>query len=144
MVNYANTKIYTIRNNVNDKVFVGYTTSRIAEGFNSYKQQYKKCKLLNKLTIAFSHVGLENFYVKLEKEVKCKTKAEVTDIVQKCIDEFDSFKNGYNYSKTRKETLERVVDHNSFYDDSDSESFYSFYEDVDEDPEPEDEAYCFF
>jgi hypothetical protein len=101
MPNYKHTKIYTIRNHINDKVFVGFTTTRVCEAFNSYKQLYKKRKHDNPLFKAFDEIGVDNFYTRLEAEVQCKTKEPVNSLVNEHIKKYDSVNNGYNYVRKR-------------------------------------------
>jgi hypothetical protein len=108
MVNYKNTKIFTIRNKINDKIFVTFTTLKINAGFNGFKRSLKDLK--NEITQAFEELGVSNFYYELEEEIECETKDDVNKCVDNYIKKYDSIRNGYNSIKTRKKPIKNTVE----------------------------------
>jgi hypothetical protein len=97
MVNYKNTKIFTIRNKINDKIFA---TLNINEGLNGFKRSLKDLK--NEMTQAFEEIGVFNFYYELEEEIECENKESVNKSIDRYIQKYDSIRNGYNSTKTRQ------------------------------------------
>lgn len=114
MVSYDKTRIFTIRNRVNDKKFVSYTTNRLCEVFNNYRQQFKRGKTNNALMEAFKDIGIDQFYITLEEESNCANKDMVNERVHYFVCLYDSIKNGYNsnrtYKRTTKEPIPEVVE----------------------------------
>lgn len=109
MVNYSITRIFSIRNDVNDKKFVSYTTKRLCEVFNNIRQKYKRAKTLqNPLMIAFNEIGLEHFCIVLEEQCELKNIDEVNKKVYEYILKYDSINNGYNYKRGYNKTQQEA------------------------------------
>lgn len=87
--------IYIIRNNINDKVYVGQTTRTVEERFkNHLKPSVCKQRGTYKLYNAINKYGKENFYVEmLESNIPVN---ELDDKEIYYIEYFDSCDNGYN------------------------------------------------
>ena len=105
MVSYEKTRIFTIRNRVNDKKFVSYTTNRLCEVFNNYRQQFKRGKTNNALMEAFKEIGIEHFYIVLEEEVNCANKDMVNERVHYHMYMYDTINNGYNYQRAYRKKM---------------------------------------
>lgn len=89
--------IYIIRNKINDKVYIGQTTTNLKTRFN---QHCKKSTLKNrhyKLYNAIKKYGRDNFYIGvIEDNIK------IEELDQKeiyYIEKFNSYYNGYNSTK---------------------------------------------
>lgn len=87
--------IYIIRNTINDKVYIGQTTTTVRERFLSHlKPSIHKTRGTYKLYNAMIKYGKENFYYEvLEENVPVK---ELDEKEINYIKEYDSFNNGYN------------------------------------------------
>lgn len=105
MVNYQSSKVFTIRNRVNDKKFVSFTTKRLCEVFNNYKQKFKRGTADNPLMHGFRELGIENFFITLEEEVQASNKDVVNQRVNHYICQYDTFNNGFNYTRVHKKNM---------------------------------------
>lgn len=76
---YQNGKIYTIRNYIDDLVYIGSTCCKLSERFYKHKKQREYKGDYMKL---FKHVsalgGWDNFYIELYEDFPCKNKNELT------------------------------------------------------------------
>lgn len=100
--------IYVIKNDVNDKVYVGKTDGSIERRFQQHCQDSKKDSIKNRpLYYAIRKYGIEHFFV--EELEECKQEdASALEIYY--INLFQSYKNGYN--ATRGEEGKTIVDYN--------------------------------
>ena len=76
--NYENGKIYSIRNFVNDKVYVGSTTQALSKRMQKHRSDAKRrvkgnCKLYQTMI----ELGIENFYIELIEYHSCHSKEEL-------------------------------------------------------------------
>lgn len=78
MSRYQNGKIYTIRNQVDDEVYVGSTCMPLHKRFYEHKNMKKFKKTGMKL---YKHVdfldGWDNFYIELHEDYPCENKNEL-------------------------------------------------------------------
>lgn len=90
--------IYIIKNKVNDKVYIGQTTLSVRERFNSHmKPSTHKRRSSYKIYNAMSKYGSDKFYYEvLEENVEID---KLDDLEIKYIEEYDSYRNGYNSTK---------------------------------------------
>ncbi len=77
MVNYQNAKIYAIKSNLGDKIYVGSTTkkylsSRMTEHRSGWKEE-RACMSRG----LFDEYGVENCYIELIELFPCKSKDEL-------------------------------------------------------------------
>ena len=93
-MDYANGKIYVIRNHVNDFVYVGSTCQSLSKRFSWHKSHMKNKKF--QLYEAMMENGIENFYIELIELFPCSCRDELHKREGQYIRKFDSFKNGYN------------------------------------------------
>ena len=76
---YNQGKIYAIKNNVNDDVYIGSTTQPLSKRFNDHKKnlkdnsKYNRCSVYKKMV----ELGKENFYIELIEDYPCETKEEL-------------------------------------------------------------------
>ena len=70
---YSNGRIYCIRNNVNDDVYVGSTTQPLSQRFQKHKCDLKNPKKNNfKFYQYMNELGEQNFYIELIEEYPCE------------------------------------------------------------------------
>ncbi len=90
----AQGKIYAIRNNHDDKVWVGWSTLPL-----SAEMEYHRVRSPNwrrshrKLYKAFDEIGFENFYIKLLEDYPCQDVYQLTARKYYYSQKMDSYKN---------------------------------------------------
>ena len=93
--------IYVIRNNVNDKVYIGQTTSTLEERWDNHKKlSTRRIKQQYKLYKEMNEIGVDNFYIE-----KIEDNININELDEKeiyYIHKFDSFYNGLNSTKGGK------------------------------------------
>lgn len=89
------THIYIIKNNINDKVYIGQTKLSLSERFKKHIYDSKTpCKKHRPLFLAFEKYGIENFYIELIEDCDSEF-ADEREIYW--IKYFNSYnENGYN------------------------------------------------
>ena len=86
--------IYKITNDINNKIYIGQTSTTIEERFNSHKKDMTKRNLEHRpLYNAMNKYGIEHFSIELIEEVEIKLLGEREKF---WIQYFDSYHNGYN------------------------------------------------
>jgi group I intron endonuclease len=75
-MDYKSGKIYCIRNDINEEIYVGSTTQSLSQRmakhrFDSKKRTHKVYKLMNT-------IGIEHFYIELIEEHPCDSKEQLT------------------------------------------------------------------
>lgn len=89
-------EVYIIRNNVNEKVYVGITKNGVKKRFGRHKRDAAKGGS-NKIHRAISKHGADNFWVEVYRDAL--TEREACDLEVKLIDELDACGDGgYNIS----------------------------------------------
>ena len=87
MPDYKNGKIYKITNNVNDKVYIGFTTQLLCNRMSTHRYDAKTND--SKLYKSMRCNGVENFTIQLIKGYPCNNKEQLLaaefDIIQKYI-----------------------------------------------------------
>ena len=87
--------VYIIKNTINDKVYVGKTETTLKQRFSEHKQDsVRRRNEKRPLYAAMRKYGVENFYIELIEETDDTTNREVY-----WIDQYDSFKHGYNATR---------------------------------------------
>jgi len=84
--------IYKIQNKINNKIYVGKTTSSLRQRFLEHVRK-SKVEVERPLYRAFNKYGIENFNITLIEECSIKN---LTDKEIFWIDYFNSYSNGYN------------------------------------------------
>jgi len=106
-MDYKNSKIYVIRNHINDLVYIGSTTQSLSKRFSWHKASMNTKKF--QLYEAFEKLGIQNFYIELLEMYSCNCRDELHKKEGEYIRKYDSYKNGYNScvaGRTKKEYRE--------------------------------------
>jgi group I intron endonuclease len=75
---YANSKVYVIRNTVNDKVYVGSTTQPLSKRMAQHRSNMNATKNYNiKIYQKMREVGVDKFYIELLELCPCNTQEEL-------------------------------------------------------------------
>ena len=95
--NYANGKVYVVRNEDNDKVYVGSTTQTLSKRMAEHRRGMNKADRQHfKIYVAMKDISVDKFYIELIENFPCDTKEQLTQREGHWIRQHDSFKNGYN------------------------------------------------
>lgn len=98
MENQRKYLIYIIKNKINDKVYIGQTSTSIRERFMQHtKPSVLKKRGTYKLYNAMSKYGKENFYCELLENNLESDEADNKEIYY--IDKYNSYENGYNSTR---------------------------------------------
>lgn len=102
-VNEFEGRVYIIKNTINEKVYIGETTTKIKKRLAQHIEQsfYEKSTCYNcRLHTAIRELGKTAFYIEELECIRCLTKLELKKelkvLEKKYIEKYDSFKNGYN------------------------------------------------
>ena len=75
---YENGKIYSIRNWVDDDVYIGSTTQPLSKRFEKHRSNCKsEDKKNRKLYHKMNEIGVEQFYIELIEKVECEDISEL-------------------------------------------------------------------
>lgn len=97
---YQKSKIYIIKNNVNDLVYIGATTQELNIRFNDHIRATRTKKTENyRLYTAIKELGEDNFYISLIENYPCEDVRELREREGHYIREFNSWKPEYGYNK---------------------------------------------
>ena len=70
--NYKNGKIYCIRNNFDNDIYVGHTTQTLSKRMEKHRRDCKTSKSQSrKLYLKMRELGIENFYIELLEKYPC-------------------------------------------------------------------------
>ena len=101
---YQNGKIYCIRNNVDDDIYVGSTTQPLSKRMAKHRGDNKKEKQHNrKLHAKINELGIEHFYIELLEKYECNSNEELHQREGKWIREIATL-NHQIAGRTRKES----------------------------------------
>jgi hypothetical protein len=121
---YDGGKIYVVRNNENDRVYVGSTIQSLSKRMYEHKHSTTNYKKDRKLYSAMNTIGFGKFYIELVETYPCKTKEELLSREGHYIREFDSVTNGYNsavagrsQSEYYENNKENILKRNQLYRD---------------------------
>ena len=71
---YKNGRIYCIRNNINDDIYVGSTTQPLCKRMAKHRQDAKhKAKMHSIFYSKVNEIGIEHFYIELIEDCPCET-----------------------------------------------------------------------
>lgn len=94
---YSKGKIYLIKNNVNDLVYVGSTTLPLGRRFKQHKDDSRKLDKQHwKLYEAFTSLGVQNFCIELIEKYPCESMSELLQREGFFIRTMNSIEKGYN------------------------------------------------
>ena len=111
MVNYANSKLYTIRSYSRpDLVYVGSTTQPLYKRFGTHKSTYKRWKRGHTAyTSSFEVIDIGDSYIELLKAAPCSSKEELTRFEGDMIRSMDCVNiNLKSESMKRQDLIERA------------------------------------
>lgn len=75
---YSKGKIYVIRNNIDDRTYIGSTCQTLSQRMTQHRQNIKDLKKNStKLYQAMIELGIENFYIELIEEYACETQEQL-------------------------------------------------------------------
>ncbi|UCG02754.1 MAG: GIY-YIG nuclease family protein [Candidatus Heimdallarchaeota archaeon] len=91
MVNYKNAKIYTIRSNHTDKIYVGSTCSELRKRLNGHKGKYSMYLngTMTKYMSSFEIIKYGDCYIELHEKYPCNDKTELNKREGELIRELD-------------------------------------------------------
>ena len=87
-------RIYIIKNDLNDKVYIGSTKEPISRRFSKHKYDMKRKH--SKLYKAFEQLGIDCFYIEQLEEIEVEDMAQLRSIECEYIMHYDTKHNGYN------------------------------------------------
>jgi molecular chaperone DnaK (HSP70) len=108
-VNFASGKVYGIRNDVNDKMYVGITGQKLNERWYAHKSA--RVKKATKLCLAMKEIGVEHFEIFLIEDYPTDTLQELMEREKHYINQFNSVENGYNTNVSARTKEERKQHH---------------------------------
>ena len=103
MVNYGNSKIYKIVNNVDDKIYVGSTCSALSKRKGQHKANLNKYPNMSSYK-HFNEVGWDNVDIVLIETYICDTKDELHKRERYWIDELKPELNKQLPTRTKRES----------------------------------------
>jgi hypothetical protein len=111
-MDYKNGKVYCIRNNINDEIYVGSTTQSLSQRMAKHRgvmnHDTKKHRPLYKL---MSEIGIEHFYIELIEECPCDNKEQLMKKEGEFIRQqgtLNKFVAGRTYKEWRIDNSERI------------------------------------
>jgi len=97
MVNYKNSKIYKITNDINNDIYINATTTKyLCDIFKIHKKYSKNTDKLLDLYQLIRKIGFEHFEIELLKKVKCDDKDELNVYKKKWIEKLKPILNLYS------------------------------------------------
>jgi hypothetical protein len=76
-MDYLNGRIYCIRNNVDDDVYVGSTCQSISKRMAKHRGSMNEPKRDTKIYVKMRELGADNFYIELIEECPCENKEQL-------------------------------------------------------------------
>ncbi len=119
MVNYENSKIYKLVNDVNGSIYVGSTVNPLWQRKSVHCNKSKDLTRNSKLYQLMRSIGVEHFKIILIENFKCKSKNELCAREQYYIDELKPSLNTYGafldneVRKIKKNELDRIYRENN-------------------------------
>lgn len=115
-VNFTKGKIYGIRNDVNDKLYIGITGQTLKERWYSHKtmSMTKNYKLYN----AMNDIGIQHFKIFLIEDYPTDTIEKLMEREKYYIQQYDTIQNGYNTNisaRTKEERKKHKADLDRVY-----------------------------
>ena len=109
--NYCNGKIYCIRNNEDDDIYIGSTTQPLSKRFYKHKQSLQmasrsRYKIYQKMT----DIGEDKFYIELLEEYPCENVEQLRKREGELIRQYKPTLNKQIAGRTRNEWIEENKD----------------------------------
>lgn len=93
-LDYANGKVYVVRNTENDKLYIGSTATALSKRMSKHRTASKSRN--TPFYKAMREIGREKFYIELVEAFPCKSCEELMAREGHFIRHYDTFKRGYN------------------------------------------------
>ena len=107
---YKNGRIYCIRNNITDDIYIGSTTQPLSKRMAWHRQDAKhKAKMHYMLYSKFNEIGIDNFYIELLENYPCETLEQLRKREGEFIREMATL-NSLMAGRTKKEYREQNKD----------------------------------
>ncbi len=137
MVNYNNSKIYKIENNVDDEIYIGSTTKQyLSQRMDSHRSNYKRWKSGKSPKVMvfdmFDKHGIENCFIILLQLVNCESKDEllareryyITTLV--CVNKYIPLRTQKEYYN---DNTEKILEHKKKYYNDNKDKKKQYYND---------------
>ena len=69
---YHNSKIYAVKNTINEETYIGSTTTALSRRMVKHRSDAKQRPELSHFYTYMNELGIENFYIELVEKVKCE------------------------------------------------------------------------
>ena len=100
---YHNSKIYAVKNTINDEIYIGSTTIALSRRMVKHRCDAKQRPELSHFYTYMNEQGIENFYIELVEKVKCEDIEELRKREGELIKEMGTL-NQRVAGRTNKET----------------------------------------
>ena len=106
---YQKSKIYAIRNNLNDEIYIGSTSSELCKRMVKHRSTAKQEPFKSPFHLYMNENGIENFYIELVEECPCENIEQLRKREGELIREMGSLnkkiagRSFQEYSKTYKQ-----------------------------------------
>ena len=142
---YSKGKIYVIRNNEDDDLYVGSTTQPLSKRFYDHKQSMRDEKCMNSCVYKkMNELGLKNFYIELYESFPCQSKEELLKREGEVIREIGTLNKqvaGRKYKEWAEDNSEKVKGYKNKYNFIHKEELRENREDKKEDKALYDKEY---
>lgn len=132
MIEYSQGKIYIIRNNFNDKIYIGHTTQILCDRMKHHRSNSRPTTKQSSMRLyqAFREIGVENFYIELIENFPCNSVEELRAREGYWIRHYQSFKPdvGYNYQIAGRSRKEKCFEYHATHKDKRSQQWKEWYE----------------
>ena len=72
MSKYQNSKIYAIRNTIDNDIYIGSTTTALCQRTPKHRSAAKTRPSMQKVTAKMNELGVDNFYIELIENFPCE------------------------------------------------------------------------
>ena len=72
MSKYQNSKIYAIRNTIDNDIYIGSTTTSLCQRMTKHRSAAKTRPSMQKVTAKMNELGVDNFYIELIENFPCE------------------------------------------------------------------------
>ena len=113
---YKNGKIYCVRNNITDDIYVGSTTQPLSKRMAKHRQDSRReIKMHRPFYLKVNELGIENFYIELIEECPCESLEQLRKREGHYIRKMGTL-NQHIAGRTFKEWLEHNKENKKQYD----------------------------
>ena len=124
-MDYSNGKIYCIRNNISDDIYIGSTCQKLCQRLAKHKSQLNNNKKKHRMLYdKMNELGKENFYIELLLDFPCENKDQLRAKEGEYIREMANLNHavaGRNQKDWYEENKERILEHIKEYREENKE-----------------------